>query len=64
MVCDAEVIWSPSRRRLVSLFLTVSLFVAPEPLREARRGTVVWPDYGGETSQQWQGARRAEEVGW
>ncbi|MQL94299.1 hypothetical protein Taro_026949 [Colocasia esculenta] len=29
------------------LFLTASLFVALEPLREARRGTVVRPDYGG-----------------
>ncbi|MQL97550.1 hypothetical protein Taro_030242 [Colocasia esculenta] len=27
------------------LFLTVSLFVALEPPREARRGAVVWPDY-------------------
>ncbi|MQM21460.1 hypothetical protein Taro_054501 [Colocasia esculenta] len=29
------------------LFLIASLFVAPEPPREATRGTVVWPDYGG-----------------
>ncbi|MQM14370.1 hypothetical protein Taro_047300 [Colocasia esculenta] len=28
------------------LFLTASLLVAPEPLGEARRGTVVRPDYG------------------
>ncbi|MQM16938.1 hypothetical protein Taro_049901 [Colocasia esculenta] len=61
------------------LFLTASLLAAPEPLREVRRGTVVQPDYGGysvyfvsylaltrregETSQQWQGAHRAEETG-
>ncbi|MQL94655.1 hypothetical protein Taro_027311 [Colocasia esculenta] len=32
-------------KRPVSPFLTASLFVAPEPLREARRGTVVRPDY-------------------
>ncbi|MQL76599.1 hypothetical protein Taro_008990 [Colocasia esculenta] len=29
------------------LLLTASLFTAPEPPREARRGTVVRPDYGG-----------------
>ncbi|MQM13660.1 hypothetical protein Taro_046586 [Colocasia esculenta] len=29
------------------LFLTASLFAAPEPPREDRRGTVVRPDYGG-----------------
>ncbi|MQL88832.1 hypothetical protein Taro_021405, partial [Colocasia esculenta] len=29
------------------LLLTASLFAASEPLREARRGTVVRPDYGG-----------------
>ncbi|MQL86987.1 hypothetical protein Taro_019523 [Colocasia esculenta] len=77
------------------LFLTASLLVAPKPLGEASRGTVVWPDYGryscvlcvlphsdemwrfgpgsrirrrwmhltGETSQQRQGARGAEEMG-
>ncbi|MQM09207.1 hypothetical protein Taro_042076 [Colocasia esculenta] len=47
-----------------SPFLTASLFAAQEPLREARRGTVVRPDFDGETSQQQrQGARRAEETG-
>ncbi|MQM18691.1 hypothetical protein Taro_051686 [Colocasia esculenta] len=61
------------------LLLTTSLFVAPEPPREARRGTIVRPDYGGyccvlcvlppltrcggETSQQRQGTHRAEEMG-
>ncbi|MQL78411.1 hypothetical protein Taro_010844, partial [Colocasia esculenta] len=48
-------------------FLTASLLVAPEPLGEARCGTIVRPDYGsycGETSQQRQGARRVEETGW
>ncbi|MQL77064.1 hypothetical protein Taro_009475 [Colocasia esculenta] len=45
------------------LFLTASLFVAPKPPREARHGTVVLPDYGGETSQQRPGARRVEETG-
>ncbi|MQL72483.1 hypothetical protein Taro_004829, partial [Colocasia esculenta] len=45
------------------LLLTASLFVAPEPPREVRHGTVVWPDYGGETSQQRQGAHRAEKTG-
>ncbi|MQL82631.1 hypothetical protein Taro_015107 [Colocasia esculenta] len=54
---------SSSWRSLASPFLTASLFVAPEPPREARRGTVVRPDYDGETSQQRQGARRAEEMG-
>ncbi|MQL68166.1 hypothetical protein Taro_000493 [Colocasia esculenta] len=29
------------------LLLTTSLFAAPEPLGEARRGTIVRPDYGG-----------------
>ncbi|MQL92744.1 hypothetical protein Taro_025374 [Colocasia esculenta] len=38
---------SSSRRSLASPSLTASLFAAPEPLREARRGTVVWPDYDG-----------------
>ncbi|MQL83067.1 hypothetical protein Taro_015543 [Colocasia esculenta] len=45
------------------LLLTASFFVAPEPPREARRDTVVRPYYGGETSQQRQGVRRAEETG-
>ncbi|MQM12908.1 hypothetical protein Taro_045828 [Colocasia esculenta] len=124
LVWDAEVILrSSSRRSPASPFLTASLFVALEPLREARRGTVVQPDYGsycsvtcvlphseemwrqaspylcyspcgghdeqsygvsdrvvlsvpslvssfasalsfvGETSQQWQGVRRAKETG-
>ncbi|MQL99600.1 hypothetical protein Taro_032318 [Colocasia esculenta] len=45
------------------LLLTASLLTAPEPFGEVRRGTVVWPDYGGETSQQRQGARRAKEMG-
>ncbi|MQM17929.1 hypothetical protein Taro_050911 [Colocasia esculenta] len=45
---DTEVSFrSSSRRSLASPFLTASLFVAPELLREARRGTVVRPDYGG-----------------
>ncbi|MQL94281.1 hypothetical protein Taro_026931 [Colocasia esculenta] len=54
----------PGADQLV-LVLTASLLVAPEPLGEARRGTVVRPDYGGycETSQQRQGARWAEETG-
>ncbi|MQM05792.1 hypothetical protein Taro_038608, partial [Colocasia esculenta] len=47
--------WQPSRRTLEQrgnsgqsvLLLTTSLLVAPEPLGEARRGTVVWLDYGG-----------------
>ncbi|MQL70407.1 hypothetical protein Taro_002734 [Colocasia esculenta] len=43
------------------VLLTASLFVASEPPREARRGIVVWPDYGGETSQQRPGARQVEE---
>ncbi|MQL81477.1 hypothetical protein Taro_013939 [Colocasia esculenta] len=66
-------------KRLVIPFLTASLFVAPELLREAWRGTVVRPDYGGyycglrvlphsderegETFQQRQGVRRVEETG-
>ncbi|MQL76368.1 hypothetical protein Taro_008763 [Colocasia esculenta] len=68
---------SSSRRSPASPFLTASLFAAPEPLREARHGTVVRPDYGvaagrapgggdravGETSQQRQGGHRAEETG-
>ncbi|MQL70376.1 hypothetical protein Taro_002707, partial [Colocasia esculenta] len=61
---DAEVSFrSSSQRSPASPFLIASLFAALEPLREARRGTVVRPDYGGETSQQRQGARRAEETG-
>ncbi|MQL71338.1 hypothetical protein Taro_003651 [Colocasia esculenta] len=36
LVWDAEVVWSPSRRRPVSHFLTASLFAAPELLREVR----------------------------
>ncbi|MQL98090.1 hypothetical protein Taro_030793 [Colocasia esculenta] len=64
LVWDAEVVLrSSSRRSPASPFLVVSLFAAPEPPREARHGTVVWPNYGDETSQQWQGARRAEETG-
>ncbi|MQM12486.1 hypothetical protein Taro_045403 [Colocasia esculenta] len=44
---DAEVSFrSSSRCSPASPFLTASLFAAPEPLREARRGTVVRPDYG------------------
>ncbi|MQL69724.1 hypothetical protein Taro_002020 [Colocasia esculenta] len=61
---DAEVNFrSSSRHSSASPFLTASLFEAPELLWEARRGTVVRPDYGGETSQQRQGTRRAEETG-
>ncbi|MQL88544.1 hypothetical protein Taro_021099 [Colocasia esculenta] len=50
------------------LFLTASLLVAPEPLGEVRllnsgRVRVGRRRRGGETSQQWQGARRAEETG-
>ncbi|MQL77418.1 hypothetical protein Taro_009821 [Colocasia esculenta] len=59
---NTEDSWSSTRCRLPSPFLTASLIAAPEPLREARRGTVVWPDYG-ETSQQRQGVCRVEETG-
>ncbi|MQM20844.1 hypothetical protein Taro_053872 [Colocasia esculenta] len=45
---DAEVYFRSScRRSPASPFLTASLIAAPEPLREARRGTVVGPDCGG-----------------
>ncbi|MQM14786.1 hypothetical protein Taro_047721 [Colocasia esculenta] len=54
---------SSSRHSSASPFLTASIIAAPELLREAGRGTVVRPDYGGETSQQRQGACRAEETG-
>ncbi|MQM22869.1 hypothetical protein Taro_055928, partial [Colocasia esculenta] len=37
---------SSTRCRLASPFLTASLFVPPEPLREGRRGTVVRLEYG------------------
>ncbi|MQM20898.1 hypothetical protein Taro_053927, partial [Colocasia esculenta] len=47
LVWDAEVVSSPSRHRPASPFLTASLFAVSKPLREARRGTVVRPDYGG-----------------
>ncbi|MQM18940.1 hypothetical protein Taro_051940 [Colocasia esculenta] len=64
--------WCPA-----SPILTASLFAASELLIEAKRGTVVLPNYGSycgllvsylalarhETSQQRQGARRAEETG-
>ncbi|MQM13848.1 hypothetical protein Taro_046775 [Colocasia esculenta] len=60
---DTEDDRSSTRCRLASPFLTASLFVAPKPLREVKRGTVVRPDYDGETSQQRQGARWAEETG-
>ncbi|MQL93243.1 hypothetical protein Taro_025881 [Colocasia esculenta] len=66
----------PGAGQLVIL-LAASLLVAPEPFGEARRETVVRPDYGGcgvlsvfylsltrrEASQQRQGERRAEESG-
>ncbi|MQM09669.1 hypothetical protein Taro_042544 [Colocasia esculenta] len=95
--CSSHGLWSGGQSGGQSVLLTASLFVAPEPPREARRGTVFRPDYDGyccvlhvlphsdergggvlpvcvasrvvvttssrETSQQRQGARRAEETG-
>ncbi|MQL97165.1 hypothetical protein Taro_029853 [Colocasia esculenta] len=51
---DAEVSFrSSSRHSPASPFLTASLFAAPELLREARRGTIVRPDYGGYCCVLW-----------
>ncbi|MQM10269.1 hypothetical protein Taro_043158 [Colocasia esculenta] len=45
--CSSHELWSGGENGGQSaLLLTTSLFVAPEPPTEARRGTVVRPDYG------------------
>ncbi|MQL73277.1 hypothetical protein Taro_005634 [Colocasia esculenta] len=59
------------------LFLTASLFVAPEPLGDVRSGTVVRPDYGSyycvlcvpaptltRVEVRLLSSGRAEEMGW